>query len=399
MSYNGTGTHNKIHDWTTDLQGAIPVTASRMDEQHDDFSSSLTNCVCKDGQTTTTARIPFASGLSAAGGSTASVAYSQTNDNNTGLYFPASDQFGLVAGGTEVLTGTSSGITISGTLTPSGQIVAAAGTVGAPGYAFASDLDCGMYRIGANNIGLAVNGAKVVDIGTAGAAITGTLSATGATTSGGALTVSAGGAAITGNSTVTGTLTVSSTLTASNGFTVSAGTVTLPTGSIETADLADGAVTNAKTATTLVGSWTHSGDVTVVDFTGLAAYDKLTVVFIDVTLASSTSPILRTSTDNGSSFATTNYDSRASDDATATASTAGIVLSDGNTSGLDYGSVDVYAFNNASFKSAFRGVVNAAANAMVTGLRDTAEANNALRFTTTGGVNITAGTILVYGSK
>ena len=39
-----------------------------------------------------------------------------------------------------------------------------------------------MYRIGANNIGLGVAGAVVLDISTTGLAITGTLSATGGIT-------------------------------------------------------------------------------------------------------------------------------------------------------------------------------------------------------------------------
>lgn len=51
------------------------------------------------------------------------------------------------------------------------------GTVGAPSIAFTSDTDSGMYRIGANNIGVAVGGAKVVDVATTGASVTGTLSA------------------------------------------------------------------------------------------------------------------------------------------------------------------------------------------------------------------------------
>lgn len=52
------------------------------------------------------------------------------------------------------------------------------GTVALPAFAFTSDLDCGMYRIGANNIGLAVNGAKVLDIATTGLSIVGALSGT-----------------------------------------------------------------------------------------------------------------------------------------------------------------------------------------------------------------------------
>lgn len=52
------------------------------------------------------------------------------------------------------------------------------GTVSAPGMGFTADTDTGMYRIGANNFGFSAAGAKVVDIGTAGVAVTGSLSAT-----------------------------------------------------------------------------------------------------------------------------------------------------------------------------------------------------------------------------
>ncbi|TXH09502.1 MAG: hypothetical protein E6R04_08005 [Spirochaetes bacterium] len=40
------------------------------------------------------------------------------------------------------------------------------GTVSAPGISFTSDPDCGFYRIGANNIGLSLNGTKVIDFAT-----------------------------------------------------------------------------------------------------------------------------------------------------------------------------------------------------------------------------------------
>jgi microcystin-dependent protein len=71
-------------------------------------------------------------------------------------------------------------VAVDGQSTMTGPLKAASGTVAAPGITFGSDTDSGLYRIGANNIGVAVNGAKVVDVGTTGAAVTGTLSATGA---------------------------------------------------------------------------------------------------------------------------------------------------------------------------------------------------------------------------
>ncbi len=42
------------------------------------------------------------------------------------------------------------------------------GSVEAPGLAFSSDNDTGIYRIGANNLGIAVNGTKIVDVGVDG---------------------------------------------------------------------------------------------------------------------------------------------------------------------------------------------------------------------------------------
>lgn len=112
MALNGSGTHVRVMDWTQDLANTIPVTAARMDQEHDDISSTLSMMIARDGQSTTTARIPFASGLSAAAGTTSSVSYAQTNDNNTGMYFPATDQWGLVAGGVATLTSTATTVTV-----------------------------------------------------------------------------------------------------------------------------------------------------------------------------------------------------------------------------------------------------------------------------------------------
>lgn len=49
-------------------------------------------------------------------------------------------------------------------LTMTGQILAAGGTVGAPGLAFSGDPDTGLYRVGANALGLVAAGASVLEI-------------------------------------------------------------------------------------------------------------------------------------------------------------------------------------------------------------------------------------------
>jgi microcystin-dependent protein len=69
-------------------------------------------------------------------------------------------------------------VAVDGQSTLTGPLKATSGTVAAPGITFGSDTDSGLYRIGANNIGVAVNGAKVIDVATTGATITGDMNAT-----------------------------------------------------------------------------------------------------------------------------------------------------------------------------------------------------------------------------
>ncbi len=55
-------------------------------------------------------------------------------------------------------------------------------TVGAPALIFGADSLSGLYRIGTNNIGLAINGTKLLDLSSATFAITGSMSASGGLT-------------------------------------------------------------------------------------------------------------------------------------------------------------------------------------------------------------------------
>ena len=56
------------------------------------------------------------------------------------------------------------------------------GTALAPSYSFASDTNTGIYRIGADNMGMSLGGTKRWDFGTAGSTLTGTLTVSGAAT-------------------------------------------------------------------------------------------------------------------------------------------------------------------------------------------------------------------------
>jgi hypothetical protein len=85
MPYNGSGTFNRIYDWTTDEGNGIDIEAIRMDAEDDGFASGLSNAITKDGQTTIVANIPFNSkkitGLGNGSVRTDSITLGQVQDN------------------------------------------------------------------------------------------------------------------------------------------------------------------------------------------------------------------------------------------------------------------------------------------------------------------------------
>ncbi len=112
MAFNGNGEFTRLHQWVVDKSQHKQIDAQRFDDEEDGIVEGLSNLVLKDGTQITTATIPFASGI-------------KLND----------------------------------------------GTVSAPSIAILGDTDTGFYRIGDDNIGLAVGGVKKVDFGTATASI------------------------------------------------------------------------------------------------------------------------------------------------------------------------------------------------------------------------------------
>lgn len=115
-------------------------------------------------------------------------------------------------------------------------IAASAGTVGAPSISFSDDPDSGMYRIGANNLGVAANGAKVLDIATTGLGVTGALTSTTSITA--TTTVNGAGINSTGINKSAGT---PQTLTGAGAVNVTTHTTLLVTTAADALTLADGA--------------------------------------------------------------------------------------------------------------------------------------------------------------
>jgi len=85
----------------------------------------------------------------------------------------------------DIATEITNSVAADGQTTMTGPLKASSGTASAPGLTFASDPDSGLYRIGSNNLGVSVNGAKVLDVATTGLAVTGTLAVSGAVSQGG----------------------------------------------------------------------------------------------------------------------------------------------------------------------------------------------------------------------
>ena len=112
-------------------------------------------------------------------GSAAVPSLSFASETTTGLFRPSANVLGLAVAGTSRATVTTTGLTVTGTVTPTGSVHAPNGTVGNPSLSFNNDQDSGLYHIGANNLGLALGGAKVLDVATTGLGVTGGLSATG----------------------------------------------------------------------------------------------------------------------------------------------------------------------------------------------------------------------------
>lgn len=107
-----------------------------------------------------------------------------SSDTDTGVYRIGANDVGVAAGGTKVQEWTATGSPFA---LPA---LASDGTVSAPGFSFTNDTNTGLYRIGADNPAMAANGAKRQEWTTTGSAITGTFSVSGASTLTGAVTAS-----------------------------------------------------------------------------------------------------------------------------------------------------------------------------------------------------------------
>lgn len=217
MSFNGSGTFVINSTGQPVVTGTV-ISSSTFNSLTADLGTGLSTAITKDGQTTTTAKIPFAQGLSAA----------------------VASNF-------------------------------AAGTVGAPSIYLSTDTTTGLYRIGANNDGFAISGVKLLDLGSALVGITGaltvstTLNVTGVATlgNGAVLGIPASGTVtnLTGTASININGTVGATTPTTGAFT--AGTFSTTLGVTGAATLSSTLAVGAVTATSAA---THTFNSAVASF-------------------------------------------------------------------------------------------------------------------------------------
>lgn len=58
--FNGNGLFERTHNWVSDKNAGVNITAARMDAEFDGVAAGLSNCVTKDGQTTVAANLGMA---------------------------------------------------------------------------------------------------------------------------------------------------------------------------------------------------------------------------------------------------------------------------------------------------------------------------------------------------
>jgi len=243
MAYNGSGVFNRLYNWVTDAAGGIKILATKMDAEMDGMATGLSTAICRDGQSTCSARIPFGAGIRINTGTIGSPSINFEGDLTSGICQGGAGQVVLVSSGGERLRTLSTGVQINGAMTASsdftlgGRVFIPMGAVNAPAIAFSSDPDTGIFTGVADRLSIACGGAGILTALSTGVNITGLINTTNLSINGttGNFVVNTDKFTINqanGNTAVGGTLSVSGTTTLSSALTVSSGGVTLTTGGL-----------------------------------------------------------------------------------------------------------------------------------------------------------------------
>ena len=144
-----------------------------------DLANAMTDSLSRSGLGGMTAPLRLAAGAVSAPG------LSFTAETTMGLYRAGAGDLRFSVDSADVMKITTAGVDITGTLAVSGTFtlaklsLSADGTNAAPAITWASETDTGIYRIGADNIGITLGGTKRADFGASATSFATSVSATG----------------------------------------------------------------------------------------------------------------------------------------------------------------------------------------------------------------------------
>lgn len=87
MPFNGSGVFTRAYSWVAERIAGNPISSTKMDTEFDGFATGLSNAICRDGQTTVTAKIPFGAGINIAAAAPGSPTNGDLWNDSTGLKY------------------------------------------------------------------------------------------------------------------------------------------------------------------------------------------------------------------------------------------------------------------------------------------------------------------------
>lgn len=151
---NSTGTMS-LYSPGNPVTSGTPVSSSWANNTLNDIATEISDSLSRSGKG------PMLATLSLYSGTVGTPGLNFSSDTGSGLYRIGSNNIGLSINGTKRQEWTTTGTAVTGTWSASSTASLANGTVGTPAINFTNDTGSGLYRIGSNDIGFAINGVKV----------------------------------------------------------------------------------------------------------------------------------------------------------------------------------------------------------------------------------------------